>query len=389
MKILFIFTLISSSTWGVMEVQASNSPTFSVTPIIPDNQIGKANSYFDLRVFPNEVQTIEVELFNGGSEAIEIYTEMVTAQSNKNGILDYNQSEDNLDKSVIFSFAENSEFDSVIHLAAGEKKITSITIKLPDEKFDGILFGALKFSDRKAEQGEEQQIGNLFSYTVTILLSQNDMDVAPDLNLLDVKAAQSNYKNVIVARIQNPKTTVVSNMSVEASIYTENGTEALFSRKASNLKMAPTSFLPFHLETSDKPLQAGKYRLEMSAVIGQEEWTWNEMFTIDAKTAQELNESAIGLVEDRTLLYIGIGVAALVIIAGLSYFIFKNHQKKKRLEEERLRRRKKRKAKKSSKLSQNDSNKGKKKNTNQKKTITSSTKVTRRTPEKLEPLVKN
>lgn len=51
------------------------------------------------------------------------------------------------------------------------------------------------------------------------MISQTDEEVVPILNLEGISAAQSNYRNVINAEIQNSQAVIVTDMSIDAQVY--------------------------------------------------------------------------------------------------------------------------------------------------------------------------
>ena len=343
-KIMCIFNLIVGFTFFATSLaEANNAPKFSVSPIIPENQINDVSSYFNLRMEAGKEQNIEVELTNNRDSSIEIEINAVTAKSNQNGVIDYSQLDEELDSSLLISFSEISEVEQLIVLKANERKKVPIMINLPSVKFDGVILGGLNFSE-KIKAGEEHgQVSNQFSYSLAVMISQTDEEVIPILNLEDISAAQSNYRNVINAEIQNSQAVIVTDMSIDAQVYRKDEKEPLFNRSVSNFQMAPNSRLPFYIHTGSAPLVAGDYRLEMQATVNGEDWEWEEEFTIDEKTAMALNNTAVDLdYKQSSLLYllIGSGLTIGLLSCGVLITIYiKKEKEKKALEEKRKARR--------------------------------------------------
>lgn len=122
-KIMCIFNLIVGFTFFATSLaEANNAPKFSVSPIIPENQINDVSSYFNLRMEAGKEQNIEVELTNNRDSSIEIEINAVTAKSNQNGVIDYSQLDEELDSSLLISFSEISEVEQLIVLKANERK---------------------------------------------------------------------------------------------------------------------------------------------------------------------------------------------------------------------------------------------------------------------------
>lgn len=62
---------------------------FSVEAKLTQNQIDSNVTYFDLKMKPEDTQTLEVEVKNTSSEEITIKVQTITASTNRNGIIDY------------------------------------------------------------------------------------------------------------------------------------------------------------------------------------------------------------------------------------------------------------------------------------------------------------
>ena len=345
-KIMCIFNLIVGFTFFTTSLaEANNAPKFSVSPIIPENQINDVSSYFNLRMEAGKEQNIEVELTNNRDSSIEIEIKAVTAKSNQNGVIDYSQLDEDLDPSLLISFSEISEVEQLIVLKANESKKVPITIKLPSVKFDGVILGGLNFSEKIKAGEEHTQISNQFSYSLAVMISQTDEEVVPILNLEGISASQSNYRNVINAEIQNSQAVIVTDMSIDAQVYRKNEKEPLFNRRVSNFQMAPNSRLPFYIHTGSAPLVAGDYRLEMQATVNGENWEWEEEFTIDEKTAVALNKTAVDLDSKQNgLIYLLVGSGLTIGLLSFGVLInsyVKKEKEKKALEEKRKARREK------------------------------------------------
>ena len=75
----------------IQPVQATENEAigYSVAPVIPDNQLGDTSSYFDIRVEPNQEQTIQVELRNDSTEDKTVQAQLANATTNINGLVVY------------------------------------------------------------------------------------------------------------------------------------------------------------------------------------------------------------------------------------------------------------------------------------------------------------
>lgn len=62
---------------------------FAVTAVIPENQIDKSQTYFDLKMQPGQKQTIQVQMKNDTNKEVVVESFANTAITNSNGITDY------------------------------------------------------------------------------------------------------------------------------------------------------------------------------------------------------------------------------------------------------------------------------------------------------------
>lgn len=75
-----------------MRVSAEENPSnVAISAVIPDNQIDKNKTYFDLLMTPGEEQELEVVLTNSSDEAITMESSVNSAITNDNGVVDYSQ----------------------------------------------------------------------------------------------------------------------------------------------------------------------------------------------------------------------------------------------------------------------------------------------------------
>ncbi|OJG98588.1 cell surface protein [Enterococcus termitis] len=330
---------------------AAEEMSFSVEAQLPDNQLDKNKTYFDLRVTPGEKEELKVALQNNKDEEVTVQIQANTATTNDNGVIDYGEVKPELDKSLKTPFARIAKVDPEVVLAPKEKKVVTVLVNVPNSSFEGIILGGLYFTQKETD-GETKadagmQIENKFAYVVGVRLSEKDDAIESDLNLLDVAAGQRNYRNVVVATLQNPMARILGQMTVNAQVYAENDLKtAIYTTKQENLNMAPNSNFGFGIKMANKAFKPGKYVMKMTVEADGKTWPFEKAFEITADEAKKFNDEAVDLVEEPNdyLIYIIIGGAILVvIIIGLiSWMVY---QKRKREAELKRKASKKRKRK--------------------------------------------
>jgi len=323
-RIKFIGTLIVLFFFLIFNTGVSASElNFGVSAVIPENQIDKNQTYFDLRMEPNEEQTLEVNLRNDTKEDVVIHVDVNTAMTNNNGVIDYSQTDFERDDSLEIDIEDLVEYDQEVTIEAESTKTFEIHLNMPDEEIDGILLGGIYFQEKENEDSstDEGQISNKFAYVIGLKLSMNDTEVHPELTLNAVQPTQVNYRNVVTANIQNTKPVIVSSLKVNASIFKENGQDPLYTSEKDDLRMAPHSNFDYAIPLDNQEFKPGKYRVEVQAKTDEGEWEWTEYFTIEKDEAKEYNEQAVDLKQDYTTWYIVGGIIALIILLAVFYWL--------------------------------------------------------------------
>ncbi|BFH43359.1 DUF916 domain-containing protein [Paenibacillus melissococcoides] len=121
----------------------AGSMNYSVKANIPENQINKNLTYFDLKMEPGSKQTISLTVKNGSAERIELMIEPNTAITNQNGVIDYSKHEHEKDSSLKYAFSELISPKQTVSVKGKETKEVPFTIQMPEEPFDGVILGGL------------------------------------------------------------------------------------------------------------------------------------------------------------------------------------------------------------------------------------------------------
>lgn len=325
----------------IQPVQATENEAigYSVAPVIPDNQLGDTSSYFDIRVEPNQEQTIQVELRNDSTEDKTVQAQLANATTNINGLVVYEaETNEEIDSSLKKPLTEWVDLSAnEITIPAGQSVMLDVTLNVPEEAFDGVKLGGLIFQevteeedtgDASGEQGVA--VKNAYTYIIALQVSENDNEVPVDFALADVNAQLSDGARTVVANIQHPQARLTGGISIQADIYEKNGDQVIASKTMEDVSFAPNSTMPFTVEW-DQALKAGDYRIDMVLTRGDQEWDFTKEFTIQPEEEAEINEAAVTEVVDDsaslpTWVIIGVILVVIVIIALVAYVL---HLKRK------------------------------------------------------------
>ncbi len=306
---------------------------FSVQAIIPENQVDTSQTYFDLRMKPDEEQDLEVQIRNNTAKDIVIAVNANTAITNDNGIVEYNHKTKKQDSSLKNAFSDIAVAPKEVDIPAKATKIVKIRVKMPVEKYDGIILGGLYFAEKKDEDKQKKkgsnQILNQYAYTIGVQLSETSKKVQPHLRLNKVAPGQVNYRNVLKANIQNDQAMIIRELKITGKVYKKNGSKSLYETTLENLRMAPNSNFDFAVNLNNQNFKPGKYTFRGVATSEKSKWVFEKDFTIKGKQAKGLNNQAVNVEKDYTWLYLLGGVLIFILVGIIVFLIYKLKRQRK------------------------------------------------------------
>lgn len=334
MTTLLVLALSMIALFPMKGFTEEETLNFYVTPEFPKSQVEGSESYFDVNLSPNENETLALTLQNASDEAVKIAITSHTAYTNVNGIVEYGKNAEETDPSLIHSLDELIKNPETVELAGKETKTVTLQLKMPGEAFKGFLAGGLRISELKEDTQEEKAEGeglaikNEFAYVIGVVVSNSRDAVQPDLALLDVFPDQLNYRNVISATLQNFTPTFVNRLEVEASVKRKGEDEVLYEASKEQMQMAPNSHFSFPISLNGERFRSGDYVLNLTAVSGEEEWSWTEEFTIDTDQARSLNREDVTLINTTNWWLIAAFTLVLLLIILVVWLMNKNRKQK-------------------------------------------------------------
>ena len=287
-----------------MFVQAStvwaNTGGFALTPIFPENQDPDTQGFFNIMVTAGQQQEISVRIRNFRDEPITVELSLITASTNRNGIIEYS-SPGIQDETMAYAFADIARFlydSEEIYIPAGQSVDVPIVINIPEEGFDGIILGAvhalLGITDE--EIAAAGTIINRFAGVIPVRLQENDIRIAPDFLLGDVHADVINRRPAVVAEIRNPAPRVTLNVLARVEIIPVGADEPVLTRTNVNVDFAPNSI--FHFTITDDMgigLEAGDYIARVGLEHREMSWSFESQFEILPGEAERLQEAALNI----------------------------------------------------------------------------------------------
>ncbi|ANZ96876.1 DUF916 and DUF3324 domain-containing protein [Brochothrix thermosphacta] len=331
---IFLITFIFFLSLIPTTFSKASELNFSVNAVIPDNQIDKEKSYFDLKVTPGEKQNLIVKLRNTTDKEIVINPHIQSAKTNKNGVIDYTPNKIKKDDTLKIAMEDIAKVPKEVTVPPQSEKDLTIEVTMPKDKFDGIILGGIYLKEDTSKNKEDDKekdvaIKNEYSYVVALQMRQNNNKVKPMLHMNEVNPETQNARNVIVANIQNSEPMIISKLKIDATVNKKGSKDNLAILKKENLQVAPNSNFNIAVPLEGEKLEAGTYILKMKAESAGKEWQFKKEFSISADKATTMNEKDVTLEKETpTMLYIFLGVAFLIVIAVVIYFIIRRNKRK-------------------------------------------------------------
>lgn len=328
------FTIIMLTLTMIGGYARASELNFSVDPHLPENQINKDHTYFDLLMKPSDKQKVKINLRNDTDKEVIVEAVVSPATTNLNGVVEYGPSNNQLNETAPYNIStvvRTSERE--VHIPAKGQSDLEILIDMPDKSFKGKLAGGINLFQKANEDDEQKSkegkqglaIENKFGYALAIILQESLEEVAPELELIKVAPGQVNARNVINATLKNTSPTYINKISVNTKINKKGEKESLYSSKKEDMQMSPSSFLVYPVPLEGKKLMGGKYELTMEVSSSKKTWSFKKEFEIASDIAKKLNEKDVTIEKSNNWLYIVIIIVIIILL--MSYFYWNKQRK--------------------------------------------------------------
>lgn len=302
LAVLFLFLFFSDRSYADEQNKISETEQragFTIRAEIPENQVDKAKSYFHLVIGKNHEQTIKVKIFNN-TEKEQTYNVLVnSAKTNKNGIIVYDDLDTPIDSTLKLPITDIVKPENkTVTIPAWSEGEASLTVKLNDHSFSGVILGgvhiSLKEEEEKAEKG--MSVSNRYGYVSGIALVQNEETNIfgnTELKLKKIKPMVDYGSKVIEVQIQNPNPETIDKVKIEGNVTKKGSKKIIAEQSIDSARIAPNSILPFQIDWGKDTVAPGTYVFEGVAKDKEKTWKFKREFTITTTVAKKMNEQAI------------------------------------------------------------------------------------------------
>lgn len=323
--LLFVFLTPNLSAKG-------EDVPFSVRAILPDNQIDKNVSYFDIEMAQGDEQVLPVILYNSSNHPVRVVVDRHFAATNSNGVITYDGSIKKSDKSMIYPFEKISHItQKEVTVPPSQSTIVHISVKAPHQNFDGIILGGIYIKQKPTDNNTNQgvQIQNQYAYAIAVQIREkdNNMKVKPELKLNNVKATTIDKHTGAQTDFVNPTATIIKNLKFKGAIYKQDSDDILYERKVDDFDVAPNSLFHFPIMFENQKIKPGKYTFKGSAQNKDHQWTFEKNFTVTNKEAQQANDDAVELNQGISVWWFIVPIAMLIAIFLLINYLRRRKSK--------------------------------------------------------------
>lgn len=283
-----------SESSNSQEKQPDNDVGFAVEPIQTATQIDAKKGFYFIKVVSGEKQelTLKIRSTNEKPATVKIYVK--NAYTNQNGAIDYDSEDYQRDPTLNDSIEEiTTVSEKEVTVQNYEEKTVTLTVTPPKDSFTGVKGGTICVMNAKTSKVDEG-LRSTFGYRIGLLVTEDSetYDDGATLELLNVFPTVHQGKRVIQARMQNPESKVLKDLTIETKLYKKGQKELLKKRTITNMRMAPNSQFDFATNWGIDPIKNGDYLLRVRATSGTNTWTWEEAFSVGDKQAKQMNEEA-------------------------------------------------------------------------------------------------
>lgn len=329
---LFLGLLMMVSFGTLTFAETDNSTVgYDVQAVLPDNQITKENTFFDLRMKPSDKQTITIQVNNTSDEEGTYELSVNQAYTNAQGFIDYDRSMSQVtDKD--YDMTKIANIQDTVTIPSHSSQEVPIELTMPKDAYDGQLLAGIQVTKAETNQAEGH-IGNSYGYVIGLKLTETDTEVTRDLILEKVEPAVSFGRTSVVAYLKNPTRDAYGHLVYKGTV-TDKGTNKVVKEVSydNDMQLAPMSSYGFAIDWENERLKAGEYALHLTVSDAKDnEWTFDETFKITEKEAKEMNALTVDQGSHQSLpmwVYIVIGaLLALVLLVIIWFILLKKKQK--------------------------------------------------------------
>lgn len=318
------------------QAATGNGAGFTVQMVTNPRQTTGINNYFDLTVKPGQTGTVQMRVINLTKQRLQLRLASNTGYTTTNGTEAYDLTKLGAKSTAQYQLRDLFKTPTKLTLDPGATKLVTVPYQLPKSGFEGILEGAFYFLNLASgsEQATNQKgfyLHNRYALALGLVLrEQTSVKVKPKLVLKDIGTEidqRQKFSPAISAKLANVAPQLLKKLTIDGRIYDQSN-RLKYRTKRTKLGMAPASNFDYLINTGNKRLAAGRYRLHLVATAGSQRWVFNRHFTISRSAAAKANAETP---HDWRWLWWSLLMIVILLILWLTYRFGKHQAEKKPL----------------------------------------------------------
>ncbi|MFL2030313.1 WxL protein peptidoglycan domain-containing protein [Loigolactobacillus zhaoyuanensis] len=298
--------LLAALLLGLLLHAAPTQAAIDNIAVVPQTS-GANTERFQLIAKPGATRQLKVTLTNFASNAQTITMAPRNATTTSQGKILFNRTG---------KISGAPDFRQMVKvqrytLAAKESRTVTITVRVAQAKFSGLLIGGLHFYVASNSSA---------AVDVPVWLTETNKSVTPKLALAGLDAQTYGGQPYLIVNLENQRGALLKNVTVDLKIkhYGFLGIGSTTSSFVQTYKnFAPYSRLPLTWGRSGNPVKSGRYQVTGTITSQGKQWYIKQRAVLDSKTAKAANAKATNLTKDYTwllLLVVGLLVALNAVI---------------------------------------------------------------------------
>ena len=320
---LAIITMVVFFAGNMMSVLADeNRMNFTPTVESSKGKMDESTSDIKLKGEPGETVVARVRIRNEANEPIKVVAQVHDAMTNGQGIMTYTGTREVLDPN--FAASQWAKFKESYSLDPQEEKVVEVPITLPKEPFSGVVLGGLLLEQEAKDT--DDMIKNVFSYSIPLLIIQDETNLEARLEKGGVKPELTNGRNALEISVKNPIRHVLPEADYKVSVTRRDEKKVLYEGHLEDVTFAPNNTFIYDLEMGKDAYQAGDYTAHIKIHSPYGDWEWDEPFTITKERGKELNRDSISVEKPNYLIPILIIIIILLVLLVIVLLWRRRHQ---------------------------------------------------------------
>lgn len=292
------------------------------------------SSSIEKTVSPKQRLHVKLLFTNRSSTRQIVNVECNTAFTGDTGNIQYNHT------NIKSKFLSNTRFNKLVTglgtvtLPANSTIKKSYTIKIPNQKFKGVIVGGFyvkqilnnnttnttQTSKKRAAMGYKNEI----AYAIPIVLNESNKIIHTKLVLKNLSSSVINGNALVLAKIENVTPTVFGQLSVHTKIINLKSKNVVLTSNQSNMSMAPLSQFNYHI-LLNKNLKYGNYILQISMHSGKRHWKFSKVFSVSRQVANATNTHNHHKNNNSWWVLIIAGVIVVILLVIGAYYLGKRN----------------------------------------------------------------